>query len=120
MAKRIAKKTAVKSTPTPAATLGSPASAAKAVKPATNSFAAAKPAVSPAPAATAPAGTRVSPMGGSALPSTNAPAGRVAKRNISKDMIAKRAYEIWVAKGRPQGQELQNWQQAERELGMVA
>jgi hypothetical protein len=34
----------------------------------------------------------------------------------SKAAIAKRAYEIWVAKGRPVGKDLENWQQAEREL----
>lgn len=34
------------------------------------------------------------------------------------DQIAKRAYEIWVAKGRPAGRDLENWKQAERELGM--
>ena len=34
------------------------------------------------------------------------------------DQIAKRAYEIWIAKGRPAGRDLENWQQAERELGV--
>jgi len=34
----------------------------------------------------------------------------------SNDHISQRAYEIWVAKGYPQGQDLQNWQQAEAEL----
>lgn len=38
------------------------------------------------------------------------------KSVVTKEMIAKRAYEIWVAKGRPVGQDLENWQQAEREL----
>ena len=32
------------------------------------------------------------------------------------DQIAKRAYEIWVSKGRPVGRDQENWQQAEREL----
>lgn len=31
--------------------------------------------------------------------------------------IAKRAYEIWVASGRVEGRDLQNWKQAEKELG---
>jgi hypothetical protein len=31
-------------------------------------------------------------------------------------MIAQRAYEIWEAKGRPEGTEAENWTQAEREL----
>lgn len=34
----------------------------------------------------------------------------------SYEQISQRAYEIWVAKGYPQGQDLQNWQQAEAEL----
>jgi hypothetical protein len=32
------------------------------------------------------------------------------------EQVAKRAYEIWVAKGRPQGKDVENWRQAEREL----
>ena len=32
------------------------------------------------------------------------------------DQIAKRAYEIWIAKGRPIGLDEQNWDEAEREL----
>lgn len=38
---------------------------------------------------------------------------------VTSDQIAKRAYDIWVAKGRPVGLDLQNWQQAERELGVT-
>lgn len=34
----------------------------------------------------------------------------------SHEQIAKRAYEIWVARGKPQGKDLENWRQAEREL----
>jgi hypothetical protein len=30
--------------------------------------------------------------------------------------IATRAYHIWETHGRPQGQEKQNWQEAERQL----
>ena len=30
--------------------------------------------------------------------------------------IAARAYEIWLRKGRPQGQDIQNWNEAIREL----
>jgi len=30
--------------------------------------------------------------------------------------IAARAYEIWLRKGRPQGQDVQNWNDAVREL----
>jgi len=32
------------------------------------------------------------------------------------EQIAQRAYEVWVAKGRPQGQDIENWKQAEVEL----
>ena len=35
---------------------------------------------------------------------------------ITHDQIAQRAYEIWLAKGRPPGQEEQNWHEAEAEL----
>jgi hypothetical protein len=35
---------------------------------------------------------------------------------ITHEMIARRAYEIWLAKGRPAGQEEQNWREAEAEL----
>lgn len=32
---------------------------------------------------------------------------------VTHDQIARKAYEIWVAKGRPVGQEEQNWREAE-------
>lgn len=35
---------------------------------------------------------------------------------ITHDQIAQRAYEIWLAKGRPRGQEQRNWYEAEAEL----
>ena len=34
----------------------------------------------------------------------------------SHEEIAARAYEIWLKKGRPQGQDVQNWNEATREL----
>jgi len=34
----------------------------------------------------------------------------------SQEAIARRAYEIWERKGRPDGQCQQNWQEAEAEL----
>lgn len=37
---------------------------------------------------------------------------------MSHDQIAKRAYEIWLAKGRPYGQDEQNWREAEASLQM--
>ena len=36
--------------------------------------------------------------------------------DIPHDKIASRAYEIWVRKGKPHGQDLQNWTEAEAEL----
>lgn len=38
---------------------------------------------------------------------------------ISRDEIAQRAYLIWLAKGKPQGQDEANWLQAEAELAAV-
>ena len=32
------------------------------------------------------------------------------------EQIAQRAYEIWLGKGRPSGQDIENWKQAEAEL----
>lgn len=34
----------------------------------------------------------------------------------STEQISKRAYEIWLRKGRPLGQDTQNWLEAEAEL----
>ncbi len=45
-----------------------------------------------------------------------APAEVLVIEPPTKDQIATRAYEIWVAKGRIAGEDLINWQQAEREL----
>lgn len=47
---------------------------------------------------------------------TTATLANAPKARPTHDMIAKRAYEIWIAKGRPTGKDLENWQQAEREL----
>ncbi len=38
---------------------------------------------------------------------------------ISRDEIAQRAYLIWLAKGKPQGQDEANWLEAEAELALV-
>lgn len=48
--------------------------------------------------------------------STGSPAGKKAPCAVTHDMIAKRAYEIWVAQGRPQGMAQAHWRQAEQEL----
>ena len=39
-----------------------------------------------------------------------------ANREPSKDEIAARAYEIWLANGRPHGRDVENWLEAERQL----
>jgi hypothetical protein len=36
--------------------------------------------------------------------------------DIPHDKIVARAYEIWVRKGKPHGQDFQNWMEAEAEL----
>lgn len=43
-------------------------------------------------------------------------AGTQVEIKITHDQIAQRAYEIWLAKGRPPGQEQRNWYEAETEL----
>ncbi len=35
---------------------------------------------------------------------------------VTHDQIAERAYEIWLRKGRPRGQDHDNWVEAEAEL----
>ena len=46
-----------------------------------------------------------------------APAGiSPAKMLPSRDEIARRAYEIYVARGKVEGREMEDWIQAEREL----
>ncbi|MBY0459533.1 MAG: DUF2934 domain-containing protein [Gemmataceae bacterium] len=57
----------------------------------------------------------VAPPGTATAPVQAAPAkpGRVP---IPHDKIAARAAEIWYRKGRPHGQDVQNWMEAEAEL----
>ncbi|MCE9590746.1 MAG: DUF2934 domain-containing protein [Planctomycetes bacterium] len=61
---------------------------------------------SPAPAAAPTAAPR------------SAAAAPVFKPRPTHDEIARRAYEVWVRKGRPVGRDLENWNDAERELGL--
>ena len=53
--------------------------------------------------------------GGAALAggpaSTGASSG--ASAEITREAIARRAFEVWVKKGQPQGQDQENWDQAE-------
>ncbi len=47
---------------------------------------------------------------------TAAPRTDAAPVEIPQDKIAARAAEIWDRKGRPHGQDVQNWMEAEAEL----
>jgi hypothetical protein len=55
------------------------------------------------------------PIPSPAAEPTPAPAA-VPSVHIPHDKIEARAYEIWVRKGKPHGQDLQNWAEAEAEL----
>jgi hypothetical protein len=46
----------------------------------------------------------------------SAPPAKAAATAASAEKIAARAYEIWQANGCPDGQDLEHWLQAEREL----
>ncbi len=50
----------------------------------------------------------------SATPSTEAPVEAGAA--VPHTQIAERAFLIWLAKGRPHGQDLENWYEAEDQL----
>ena len=71
---------------------------------------------SPKPAT--PAKTKPTSSGaGRQRESTAGPkAAQQVEIKITHDQIAQRAYEIWLAKGRPPGQEQRNWYEAEAEL----
>jgi hypothetical protein len=62
---------------------------------------------------------RTNPAGNPSIPNTaqrqqqSRPSGA---GSASHESIARRAYEIWERKGRPDGQCQQNWQEAEAEL----
>jgi hypothetical protein len=58
---------------------------------------------------TSPAAARATP------PEANVPVVP-SRADIPHDKIAARAYEIWVRKGKPHGQDFQNWTEAEAEL----
>ena len=57
---------------------------------------------------------RATPKSGLAVPPT--PPTPPAPPEVSHDDIARRAYDIYIKKGRQQGQSQQNWRQAEAEL----
>lgn len=72
----------------------------------------AKPAAKPAKASS-PVRTRPASRKKAAVPKTGKTIIAVAP---SKEQISVRAYEIWLRKGRPLGQDQQNWLEAESEL----
>jgi len=71
--------------------------------------------------------TTASISGASAVPASATPTAPAkpnpvpaSKPRPTHAEIAKRAFEIWVRKGRPVGRDLENWNDAERELGLKA
>jgi ATP-dependent helicase YprA (DUF1998 family) len=50
-----------------------------------------------------------------ALSTDRSPAVEVATR-LDEDRIRVRAYDIWIAEGRPYGRELAHWRRAHQEL----
>ena len=75
---------------------------------------AAKPVSKPAVAAAVAAPAARSEVRNSPLPRPASPISGGAKKEITRDMIAKRAYEIWQSGAG--GSEYDNWIRAEREL----
>jgi len=65
-----------------------------------------------APAAVSPAKRTVKTVAAKA-PETSV---TIARREITPDLIAQRAYIIWEQQGRPQGNDLANWLLAENQL----
>ena len=66
-----------------------------------------------APAAPVPARVTAGTTPAPKAPATTAPAPR---REVTSEIIAARAYTIWEQKGRPQGNDLENWLLAESQL----
>jgi outer membrane protein TolC len=50
------------------------------------------------------------------MPSIDAPTGRLAASGISEADIARRAFELYCARGRADGHDVDDWLTAEREL----
>jgi hypothetical protein len=74
------------------------------------------PEVAKAPAAAAPTAAKPvsTPVRNTPIPKVAAAAAPAAKKVVTHDQIAKRAYEIWASgKG---GSEADNWHRAEQEL----
>ncbi|MCY2930275.1 MAG: DUF2934 domain-containing protein [Planctomycetota bacterium] len=62
------------------------------------------------------AGSAQAPASGSYQSSAHPTARAIALPRLSHEQIARRAKAIWEKKGRPSGQDEQNWYQAEAEL----
>jgi hypothetical protein len=99
-------------------TMAKSKSAASPRKPARATMAATASPASPiaAPVAAKPR-ARAKSNGAAAKPAVRKSAGNSSVvMTLSHDQIAQRAYEIWLAKGRPMGQDEQNWREAEMSL----
>ena len=46
----------------------------------------------------------------------SSPQGTGTSLLVEREVIARRAYELWEAEGRPEGQHLRHWQSAEEEF----
>lgn len=68
-------------------------------------------------AVTPPVKTAPAPVVAAAVPAAPTPAPAAAPA-VTFEQIKARAYEVWLRKGCPSGQDVQNWEQAERELGV--
>ncbi len=71
--------------------------------------------------ATTSALTTTKPAAAQPQPVASGPAGKngptpVVQVTLNHEQIAQRAFAIWVAKGKPQGQDTQNWSDAENQL----
>lgn len=68
------------------------------------------------------ASSKTPAAGGPARNETRSPAPQVSRpkviepQGILEEQIALRAYEIWEARGRPEGTDFENWVEAERQL----
>ena len=90
--------------------------AKRAKQQAKKSSSASKSATTRTAASKAPAKSAAKTAPKSAAKTAGAKATPDAVVTMSHDEIANRAYMIWLAKGKPAGQDAANWREAEREL----
>lgn len=70
-----------------------------------------------APVAPPPASAGTATLTPPAAVAPAKPATPAIRRRPTQEDISRRAFEIWVASGRIEGRDIENWKQAERELG---